>query len=288
MPSTRAACNECHKEKEVNSKGFCVDCSITNLTIDAVRDFQACELYYKYKYIDKRSTPHVSRDIMARKFENTLKRVASFFFYKKQAGSVPSYNAILNRWEKLWFPKNMTAYDLAVEQHEAAHGNIASYSNIAAASLEHFHDEFADDPSDPLLIDEEYTIPIRPDLRIKGSIDIVLRNKSQYRVIKWLSKKPRSIDPIMMDVAAMRLAFEYRNDDSKNVSYECYDLSSARNPYFKIEQPTKADVNALVYWAQEAVDTNLYVPRRGFTTYCKGCPFDSPCAEFDEWPEVLK
>lgn len=262
---------------------------ILTLDVESIRDFQVCELYYRYKYLEDRNIPIYSREIMTNKFGNTLRKVASFFFYKKQANTVPSYTAILNRWEKLWFPKNMTAYDMAVEQHEVSHGNMASYSNIAAASLERFHDEFADNEADPLLIDESYVVSVRDNLRIKGSIDLVLREDDKYRVIKWISKQRPGVDSLVLDLAAMRLAFEYRNDVARdNVRYECYDLSSAKGGYLEIEQPTKADMNALLYWAQQVADTDIYVPRRGFTAYCKGCPFDNPCAEFDSWPEVVK
>lgn len=260
---------------------------LLTLNVEAIRDFQVCELYYRYKYVDKQHIPIYSRELMVDKFENTLSKVASFFFYKKQADNVPSYNAILNRWEKLWFPKDMTAYDMAVEQHEASRGNMASYSNVATASLERFYDEFIDDPADPIMIDESFLVPLKRDMRLQGSIDLVLRDKDKYRVIKWVGKSRRS-DSLMLDMAALRFAFEYRNESPKQVTYECYDLTSAKSVFLDIDQPTKADVNALLYWAQEIAEKDIYVPRRGFTAYCRGCPFDKPCSQFENWPEAIQ
>lgn len=262
---------------------------VTTLDVSAIRDFQVCELYYRFRHEEERHIPIHSRSIMADKFENTLKKVASFFFYKKQADIVPSYTAILNRWEKLWFPRDMTAYDMAVEQHDAVHANMATFSNTAAASLEAFHDEFAKDISDALMIDEHYLIPLHFGTRLSGSIDLVLRKNNHFRVIKWFGRNRRpGTDTLNLDMAAMKFAFEHRNDKKipGTVEYLCYDLTSARGDYLDIEQPTRADVDALLYWASEIKDREIYVPRRGFTSYCKGCPFDEPCAEFDGWPKV--
>jgi len=263
---------------------------VKTLDVEAIRDFQVCELYYRYKYEEQRHIPIYSRELMVDRFENTLKKVASFFFYKKQAETTPSYTAILNRWEKLWFPKDMTVYDMAVEQHESVKGNMATYSNTAAAALEAFHNEFAEDDYDPIMIDENYLIPLGDDMRLSGAIDLVLRKNDHFKVIKWnaLQRRP-GIDSLMLDMAAMRFAFEHRNDKSVRgkVDYLCYDLTSAHASYVNVEQPTKADINALMYWALEIKNTDVYVPRRGFTAYCKGCPFDEPCANFDEWPQVV-
>lgn len=285
--SNEKACRKCRMiflSEELDAEKLCPDCAIKLLTVESIKDFQVCELYYKYKYRDQIEVPIYSRELMVEKFHNTLKRVASFFFYKKQAESVPSYNAILNRWEKLWFPKNITAYDMAVEQHEITRNNMASYSNIAAASLERFHQDFSIDKADPIMIDQAYTITLDDQSRLIGNIDLVLRHQDRYRVMKWVGSRKK--DALSLDLAAMKFAFEYRHDVVPgNVEYVCYNITSAHSPYVDVPQPTSADVNALLYWAQEVVSTDTFVPRRGFTAYCKNCPFDRPCFEFDEWPD---
>jgi len=260
---------------------------LKTLSVNAIKDYQVCELFYKYRYEDKEPEPLFGREILTLRFENTLKKVASFFFYKKQAGVVPSYNAILNRWEKLWFPKDMTAYDLAVEQHEVAHGNMASYSNVAAAALEEFHDTFAEDESQPILIDEKFLIPIGKDLRLEGSIDLALRKGDNYKVIKWSAKPKRpGMNALVLDFAALRTAFDHRNDTAKKVSYHLYDLSSGISGFIDTEQPSITDKRALLYWANDIKNNDVFVPRRGFTAYCRGCPFDEQCAAFAGWPKI--
>lgn len=259
------------------------------LTVEAIKDFQVCELFYDFRYRKEENELHIGRELMAQRFENTLKKVASFFFYRKQAGVTPSYNALINRWEKLWFPKDMDAYDLAVEQHEVAHGNLASYSNAAAMALMQFHEDFSEDFSDPILIGESFLITMGPNLRLEGTIDLVLRKAGEYRVIMWSGKTRRpSVGSLILDFAAQKMAFEYRNENmSRSASYGMYDLASSKPGYVPVE-PSKDDVSALQYWANSIVSKDdheeVYVPRRGYTAYCKGCPFDRPCEKWNGWP----
>lgn len=249
-----------------------------------------CEFFYKSRYIDEEHELIHGRELMAERFENTLKKVAAFFFYKKQADSVPSYNALLNRWEKLWFPKDMTAYDLAVEQHETTHGNIASYSNIAAASLEFFHNKFKDDPYMPVAIDEEFIVPLGRGVKLEGSFDLVLKRGDSYKVIKWYGRrqKPKT-DSVLLDFAALRYAFEYRAEYERTADFLLYNLTASHGSGFiKIDYPQKADMEALRYWAKEIEQSETFVPRRGFTAYCRGCPFDEQCLNFTNWPTEME
>ena len=78
------------------------------LTIEAIKDYQTCALLYSYRHDQKLPETIMSRDLITARFENTLKSVINYFFYKKQGGIVPSYASLLNRWEKLWFSKDAT------------------------------------------------------------------------------------------------------------------------------------------------------------------------------------
>jgi len=264
---------------------------LLTVDVEGIKDFQTCERLYDYRHLQKEYEPIYGRDLLAMRFENTLKKVVTFFFYKKQAGSVPSYSALLNRWEKLWFNKDTTAYDIAVEQHESFYKNQASYSTDAAAALLNFYEDFTNDPSIPLLIGESFTVPLRRNIHLTGEFDLVLRTKDQYRVIKWSSKVKRpSPGSMILDFAALKVAFDYRNEGKTlNVQYGLYDLAST-HPGFNIADVNPEDIAALNYWANEAWTEvhgrKVFASRRGLIQYCKGCPFDKPCSTWKAWPEV--
>lgn len=259
---------------------------VTTLTSQAILDFQVCQLFYECRHIRDEHELVIGREQMANRFEDTLKKVATYFFHKKQGDPpIPSYNAILNRWERLWFPKDMDAYDMANEQHEHHHGNLASYSNTAVASFEAFHNKFVDLEATPVLVDEPFVVPIARGVRIEGRFDVVLRNSNgKYTIIKWRGRRgKRRVSPDYLDFALMKMAFEYRSDEYRPAEYKMYNLADTKD-FEKVEQPSAVDVDALKYWALEAATTEKFVPRRPYTAYCKGCAFDSICLKFDDWP----
>lgn len=256
--------------------------------VEAIKDFQLCARLYDYRYQDKVPETVMSRELAAQRYANTLRRVVAFFFYKRQAGITPSVNALLNRWEKLWFPKNMTAYDLAIEQHETWHNNLASFTTSAAASIMQFHEDFSNINADPILVEEPYDIPLTNEIKLQGSLDLVLRTTNKEYMVVMLSgqQKRPPMSSLLFDFAAMRYAFQYRSrEKNPNVQYSLYDLGSAKPGFFEAT-PSVNDVKALIYWAKEIQSTDLFVPRRGFSAHCKGCSFDEPCSKWNKWPEL--
>lgn len=260
----------------------------TILNIDAVKDFQTCALLYDFRHQQEMPASITGRDLISVRFDNTMKRIAAFFFYKQQSGTIPSLIALVNRWERLWFPKDMTPYDMAVEQHESAHGNLASYCSVASNALTQFYEDFAENDAHPILIDEKFRVPVGTTVRFEGVFDLVLRdfNKDKYTVIKWVASKRRpSESSMLMEMASLKYALDYRNDNADlNVDYFMYDMGSANPGFVSVDIPQE-NVNAFLYWAQSIHGTDVFAPRRGLTSYCKSCPYDHPCSKF-EYPEV--
>lgn len=259
-----------------------------NTTIEGVKDFQACELLYQFRHRDSELEVLHARDLLARRFENTLRRTASFFFWKRQDGIIPSYNSLLRRWERLWYPSSMDAYDVAVEQHEVNAGNMSSYATTAAVAILRFYEVFSSpDLGAPIAIDQPFTLTLGKEMRIEGRYDLVLRRGSEHRVVLWSAtpKRPPS-NWFTFDFAAQRLAYEDRRGrewERINITYSLYDLAGCNSKELVVE-PSADDVACLLYWARRLHDTELYVPRRGLTTYCRTCPFDRSCREWSKWP----
>ena len=126
-----------------------------NLSVNAIKDFQICERLYDYRYEEKLPETVYSRDLYSVKFENTIKNIIHFFWFKKQAGITPSYASLLNRWEKIWFPKDTSHYDIITEKHESAYGNVASLTTQAASVLLKFHETYSQMDLIPISIFDE-------------------------------------------------------------------------------------------------------------------------------------
>jgi hypothetical protein len=254
------------------------------LKVESIKDFQTCALLYDYRYEQKLNETILSRDMFTLKFENTIKSVINFFFYKKQGGFTPSYASLLNRWEKIWYPKDMTAYDLIHEQHESFYGNNSSLTSRAASTLLNFYNIYSQDDSIPISIDQPFTIPLGDSTKVDGSFDLILAKDNQYYVYKWVFNfRSSHVDTYQIDFSVLHEAFKHKFGAKINQAHFGYYDLLASNQKFTDFQVDKEDSNSLKYWANTINETENFVPRRGQTIYCKKCPFDTPCSKWKAW-----
>jgi hypothetical protein len=224
---------------------------------------------------------------MQQRYDESLRKVAAFFFYRRQSGLTPSYNTLLKRWEKMWFPKDMDAYDIVVEQHSSM-GNYASYASAAAMALLRFYEVFTEPTlGDPIGIDQAFLVTMDRDVRFNGTFDLILSRRDDHRVINWWTKtRMPPVDQMMTGFAGMKYAYEWdrgRDWHGISVTYWLYNLASPTASLTRVDV-TNDDVAAFTYWARRARDTETFVPRRGLSTYCRGCPFDEICRSWRKWP----
>lgn len=254
------------------------------LSVDAIKDFQTCERLYDYRYQEKLPEKIYSRDLYTAKFESTIKNILYFFWYKKQAGITPSYSSLLNRWEKLWFPKNMDSYDIMTEQHESAYGNLASLTTKAAAILLNFHETYSDQEMIPLAICEDYVAVIGKEVKIADTFDLVYRKDRQNYVTKFMfNYKTNNSFMYQVDFSVMYLGFKLRHPGRINETRFGYiDLLANNLDFIEYEIGTE-DIDSLEYWCDTICNKDIFVPRRGLTAYCKRCPHDEPCSKWIGW-----
>jgi len=258
-----------------------------SLTSKSITDYQTCARLYDYRYNDKLYESVGIREMAVDRFEDTMKRVVTFFFYKKQGGNVPSYSALLNRWERLWFPKGTDALDIATEQHSSLYKNNASYTTEASSALLNFYERFAEDEGEPFMVDEKFIVPLNDDIKLSGSFDLVLRYRSQstFVIFKWFARGKRpAMSHFNTDFAIAKHAFEYKTQAkfSYRKLYGLYDLASVK-PGFTLVNVTEEDINALNFWANAIREDEVYPSRRGLTPYCNVCPFDAECKAWNGW-----
>ncbi len=254
------------------------------VTSESIKDYQTCALLYDYRHTQKMPESIGAREILSIRFENTLKEIIYYFFYKKQGGYTPSYASLLNRWEKIWFAEDVSSYDIITEQHESAYGNSSSLTTKAAAALLSFYENFSDETYIPIAINEEYVVPITAKVKIKDKFDIILFKNNKYYVIKIMFNYKNSHQYMyQVDFASMYNYFAVKHGDRISQAVFGYvDLLSPKILFtnFKI---TKEDLDSLKFWADELDQENKFVPRRGLTWYCKKCPFDKPCSKWSKW-----
>jgi hypothetical protein len=252
-----------------------------HITIPQLKDFQTCERLYDYRHIQALPETIGGRQLSSIKFENTIKSIVHYFFYKKQSGITPSYSSLLNRWEKLWFPRGSSTYEIIHEQHETAYGNTASLTTKAASILLELIENFSEQDIIPMGIDEEYICFVTPDVAIKDKFDLIFYKNGFVHVVKWIfNHKMKYEDSYIVDFAAMHMGFKSRFPDKLHVAkIGYYDLMNQKSDFteFKIEN---ADLDAFKYWCESLSQETIFPHRRGLTAYCRSCPFDKPCSKW--------
>lgn len=251
------------------------------LTVDGIKDFQICERLYDYRHNDKLFERVYSRDILSTKFEATIKNIIYYFWFKKQGGVTPSYSSLLNRWEKLWFPKDTDAYDIAIDQHESHYGNMASFTSKAAAALLKFHESYCDSDLIPIGISESYIAVINHDIKIDDKFDLIYRKDGRNYVVKFLfNYKSKNSFMYQVDFTCMYLGFKLQHPGQlANTKFGYIDFVSNDINFVEYEV-NQEDVDSLAFWCNMINEKEVFVPRRGLTSYCKKCPFDEPCSKF--------
>jgi hypothetical protein len=256
------------------------------VTAQSLKDFQVCGRYYDFKYNDEMEETKNIRKRRVERFSETIRSIATFFFYKKQAFSEPSYQALEHRWQKNWFKEDTSAIDIATARNEILWESDISYTTQAAAALMAFHEYFANKlDEEVVLIDESFTVPINKHVAIEGVFDLVTRKKNktgsyEYIVYKWITsdlKKPSSY--WTFDFAMLDYAFHYRNKSKEKVSYFIWDFGSTIPGAKQIEVEPE-DIKAMIFWCESLEKEQSFPPRRGLTAYCKSCVYDKPCANW--------
>lgn len=263
-----------------------------NITIDSLRDFQACPLYYKFEHLDNVKNRTTQLRVTRRLFKETLISIVNYFFYKKMSWQEPSYKVLESRWEKKWI-KDVSTKDLITNKTSAtnAYPTDAYYTTKATSALRTFHKWFADSQAEVVLIDESFIVPLNKDVSLSGSFDCILRTARadgegyDYQIYVWsVNLSNKSVDYWATHFAALDFAFRYRNNFASDlkVSYYLWDFTDPA-PGVKQFLIDKKDHYVLKQWASSiATNHGHYYPVRGLSAYCKGCKFDKLCLKWSE------
>ena len=260
--------------------------------LQAVKDYKVCARYFDYKYIDKEPEELYFRKLLKNRYNMCLTKVIYFFFYKKMGGQIPSFNALINRWEKMWF-KDSDFFDIDTAIVDPRQESLVSLNSDATAVLLRFYEKWEQDEALPLNIATDIITPINDDLCITDTIDIAVRYKKRkghrYQNLKLYTGLPKpSVANYLLDFANIKASFDYRNVDKlekeDTVEYLLYDLGTERrNDNIISMQVEQEDIDDLFYWANQIHKDEVFPSRRGLTVLCKECPFDEQCAKWDDW-----
>ena len=71
-------------------------------------------------------------------------------------------------------------------------------------------------------------------------------------------------------------------DRVKNTNFGYIDLLSNSVKFIEYSISSE-DLDSLEYWCATICDKEMFVPRRGLTSYCKKCQYDEICSKWIGW-----
>ena len=249
---------------------------------DAIKDFLVCPLYFQYKHVDELPENQKADQIYQESYLSTLKRVASYFFYKRQAEKHVGFDALAKRWSKLWFQDDLDYTELLKTTSKNNQvGKTIKYNTAAVAALERFHSVFSEDDGIPLIIGETRTVQPTQNTRLSVDIDLMLHyDDGSRKVIKWFAGQPKFGKHFLnLEMAATQMAVTSSGAHKKGMTYAMYDFNK---PKARIEPVnlTGDDINNVIYRLRQIEERAAPNPNRGFTAYCSSCPFDTECYHY--------
>lgn len=256
------------------------------ITAQGIKDFSVCSLYYDFKH--QQSLPYpIKRDaILENKFQETILKVLGFLFFKRQGGDEVSLKALANRWGKIWFPKDITAFDISVAKNPNTQYNLVKYSSLANDIFSFVLRDFSDGV--PILINESFVVPLTKSIKITGQFDLIyyMAKDKTFNIIKWVFGYDAKRVDYTYDFAILKYAAQYRGLPLDKTKFFIYQLNAADNNHFIEANSSSSQMESLIYWAELAQETEEHVPRRGKTIYCKDCVYDKECLAWDKWSEL--
>ncbi len=250
-----------------------------DLTPAGIRDYEACARYYDFKYQDKVKLKKNTRQDRSQEFLDTIQKVANYYLYKKQAFGDPTLNSLWNRWQRDWYG-DMTAADIAKLQNSVQQRSKTGFSTRALQNLQLFFDDFKDIKGDQVFwLNEEYIVPIlNQKASLTGKVDLVIRQKKEdtYHIYKWIDSTQTQSD-WLYDIVAADYAFKYRyNFKGIKTRHFVWSFLGSKTGQTEISLERK-DFQAMGYWADKLINDDVFMDRYGYSTYCKGCVYESKC-----------
>lgn len=252
------------------------------ITPEQIRDYEACPRFFSYAHGEDGVIKLNKRQQLSSDFMETIKRVANYYFYKKQAFNDPTLKSLYNRWQKDWFG-DVKAVDIAKMQNSVQQRSKTAFSTRAIEVIRQLFEDFENVSGDQIFwLNEGYVVPLLDKKTVlEGNVDLVVRQKEKdrYHIFKW-ANSTESAQHWQYELAAADYAFKYRYDnkdmDTRHYLWNFYGNKTGRQPV-ELEQK---DFDLLSYNAEQLVSDELFVPRYGYSTYCKSCPYTNKCVKW--------
>ena len=190
------------------------------ISINEIRDYQKCPLFYKLKHVDELPINKTIDDY----YKDYFKLALYYYYFCVLEKKPKSFEGLMKRWEELWFSREMI--ELFPESE------LKSKSNEAVIMMSDFYKKFSGEVTTPIAVNFQYEaiFPGAENLHVTGDIDLIKvvadRTRKSETHISFFSLSSRYPDQFILkndlgvSIAsyAFRSSFKSREDKITIVS----------------------------------------------------------------------
>lgn len=239
------------------------------LSIEDVLTYIECPM----KYVHSKEEKTLS---LKEEFDEKLHKTIYAFYFNAKNGKSSTKNDIRKKWGSLWY-KAQTKEEILFSNSNTERNEMGMRG---AALIDIFHTSTVDTPVAPLIIGQEYTVPIGEHY-LNGNIELIreVREKGR-RVIELVDFRTDDVLPdefvTRYDLAITAQSYAFRKlFAAKEGRIILHYLR--RNKIYVTSRDKKSFTNyeLIVNQVASSIAAKHFYPK--YSLACKGCPYQRQC-----------
>lgn len=242
------------------------------ISIEEVKDWMFCPLYWKYKHKDKVEANSMSTVIID-KFKRDVRSIARYVFQELyNTGVYPSLKEVKKAWGDRWYGTDVTRKDFLLKM---SHWQDIYWNKEIEGinSIVRFYRDYEDNFGQPVMCSTLYTVEMG-DIEIRGEVDIVRVIDRKIELI-YLDTNPYPVH-IDKDIAITCASYATRKLLGKKEDYiTCYHLPTGQKTRLTKNKEDFILVYKIIKRIYAAMKNDLVYPVLNRT--CHNCRFNYLC-----------
>ena len=243
---------------------------ITYLSYSQIETFNLCPLKYKFRYILKIPSPASA----TASFGQTLHEILRSFYEMVKSGEKGTKELLLSLIDLKWIPLGYSS-----KQHEKR------MRKEAEIMLSGYFGKMFDPKNIPLSLEENFIVPVSPNLRIGGKIDRVDRTGKKIEIIDYKTGRVPTDKEIENSLQMTVYALAAVNNglygkDPKDVLLSFYFFQEQKKVSGKRTKEQIAKAKKELLEKKKEMESSNFQPKVG--KWCDFCEFKFICPAWEE------
>lgn len=206
--------------------------------------------------------------------DKAVGQLANYFFSHLMMNKIPSYQTLLNKWEKIWF-NNIDISEIIIGSFPTSRNSFIRTNSNVIIGLKHFYEYWQEDHR-PILINEKVNITAKNNY-MPVTIPIISKNKENdteiIHIVSSSNVKRLVTEKRKREFKLIQAAFESLSGEKSPI--HVYALGSANDE--KKNRILKPDNSTLPYVIDKL--DSMYTEDYYQTDNCSGCMIKYKCRE---------